>query len=100
GAVSPAQAASALTASGGSSGGGKRRSFGFGIRAPCLDWRSRGGSASHCPLASPRKRGPIFQRRWLWVPAFAGTTVLRADHSDLVSSWRGNRGGGGGEEIS
>src|SRR5262249_15269869 len=26
-------------------------------------------------LSSPRKRGPIFQRRWLWVPAFAGTTV-------------------------
>src|SRR5262249_8914555 len=25
-------------------------------------------------LSSPRKRGPIFQRLWLWVPAFAGTT--------------------------
>src|SRR5258708_15674413 len=25
-------------------------------------------------LSSPRKRGPIFQSRWLWVPAFAGTT--------------------------
>src|SRR5215218_501793 len=24
----------------------------------------------------PRKREPIFQRRWLWVPAFAGTTGL------------------------
>src|ERR671937_2084311 len=32
-------------------------------------------SASHCRLSSPRKRGPIFQRRWLWVPAFAGTTI-------------------------
>src|SRR5215475_9706725 len=27
-------------------------------------------------LSSPRKRGPILQRRWLWVPAFAGTTVV------------------------
>jgi hypothetical protein len=27
-------------------------------------------------LSSPRKRGPIFQNRWLWVPAFAGTTVF------------------------
>src|SRR6516164_4861395 len=25
--------------------------------------------------SSPRKRGPIFQRRWLWVPACAGTTA-------------------------
>src|SRR5262249_18233114 len=25
-------------------------------------------------LSSPRKRGPIFQSRWLWVPACAGTT--------------------------
>src|SRR5262249_39188396 len=23
----------------------------------------------------PRKRGPIFQSRWLWGPAFAGTTA-------------------------
>src|SRR6516165_856819 len=28
-------------------------------------------------LSSPRKRGPIFQRRWLWVPAYAGTTATR-----------------------
>src|SRR5713101_7282833 len=27
-------------------------------------------------LSSPRKRGPIFQSRWLWVPAFAGTTAM------------------------
>src|SRR5712692_2174790 len=26
-------------------------------------------------VSSPRKRGPIFQSRWLWVPALAGTTV-------------------------
>src|SRR5262245_30119573 len=26
-------------------------------------------------LSSPRKRGPIFQRPWLWVPACAGTTA-------------------------
>src|SRR5262249_54827243 len=26
-------------------------------------------------VSSPRRRGPIFQRRWLWVPAFAGTTA-------------------------
>jgi len=24
----------------------------------------------------PRKRGPTFQSRWLWVPAFAGTTAV------------------------
>jgi len=28
------------------------------------------------PLSPPRKRGPIFQSRWLWVPAFAGTTAV------------------------
>src|SRR5262249_30965491 len=28
-------------------------------------------------LSSPRTRGPIFQSRWLWVPAFAGTTARR-----------------------
>src|SRR5215475_11404779 len=32
-------------------------------------------------LSSPRKRGPIFQRRWLWVPAFAGTTASDAGGS-------------------
>src|SRR5262249_32583808 len=32
-------------------------------------------SYTHCP-SSPRTRGPIFQRRWLWVPAFAGTTTI------------------------
>jgi hypothetical protein len=26
------------------------------------------------PLSFPRKREPISQSRWLWVPAFAGTT--------------------------
>src|SRR5215813_12452758 len=30
-------------------------------------------SYTHC-LSSPRKRGPIFHTRWLWVPACAGTT--------------------------
>jgi tripartite-type tricarboxylate transporter receptor subunit TctC len=40
--------------------------------------------------SSPRKRGPIFQRPWLWVPAFAGTTALLlltlATHAQ-PSSW-------------
>src|SRR5262249_33452430 len=27
------------------------------------------------PPSSPRKQGPTFQSRWLWVPAFAGTTL-------------------------
>src|ERR1700745_2994296 len=33
----------------------------------------------------PRKREPIFQRRWLWVPAFAGTTrsLFRSFNNDL-----------------
>src|SRR5262249_44706066 len=26
------------------------------------------------PRSSRRKRGPIFQDRWLWIPAYAGTT--------------------------
>ena len=26
-------------------------------------------------VSSPRKRGPIFQRRWLWIPACAGMTA-------------------------
>src|SRR5215468_387724 len=30
-------------------------------------------------LSSPRKRGPIFQRRWLWVPASPGTTDNQQD---------------------
>src|SRR5262245_53650019 len=55
--------------------------------------RTSGGSSSRstdCPIhlllpaviddslsmSSPRKRGPIFQSRWLWVPAFAGTTAV------------------------
>ena len=28
-------------------------------------------------LSSPRKRGPICQNLFLWVPAFAGTTVFQ-----------------------
>src|SRR5215471_16583665 len=38
-------------------------------------------------MSSPRKRGPIFQRRWLWVPAFAGTTA-RADRISFVGLFR------------
>src|SRR5215467_3325677 len=49
-------------------------------------WRALGGHevcvlrcaaisfSERVPLSSPRTRGPIFQSRWLWVPAFAGTT--------------------------
>src|SRR5262249_8986851 len=32
------------------------------------------------PPSSPRRRGPIFQRRRLWVPAFAGTTMPRCSN--------------------
>src|SRR6516225_7374223 len=38
--------------------------------------RARSDVSTHI-LSSPRKRGPIFQRRWLWVPAYAGTTATR-----------------------
>src|SRR5262249_17053801 len=37
---------------------------------------SRGLARHHVLASSPRKRGPIFQRRWLWVPACAGTTTF------------------------
>src|SRR6516165_1003491 len=37
--------------------------------------RPREGHPATRASRGPRKRGPIFQRRWLWVPACAGTTV-------------------------
>src|SRR5262249_48838203 len=36
---------------------------------------------------SPRKRGSIFQRRWSWVPAFAGTTASQVLDYDSSCSW-------------
>ena len=38
----------------------------------------------HQLLSSPRKRGPIFQSRWLWVPAFAGTKSRSTDRPDFA----------------
>src|SRR5262245_53270340 len=37
-------------------------------------------------LSSPRKRGPIFQSRWLWVPACAGTTASHDQRSSTSRS--------------
>src|SRR5215831_9115207 len=42
-------------------------------------------------VSSPRKRGSIFQNRWLWAPAFAGATAswrhLPGNHDDR-QPWR------------
>src|SRR5262249_29949173 len=52
-----------------------RRDPGGAARAPLpAAARAQRGVTPLAP-SSPRKRGPIFQRRWLWVPAFAGTTA-------------------------
>src|SRR5262245_17702497 len=41
-------------------------------------------------LSPPRKRGPIFQRPWLWVPAYAGTTSSKT-HRWIALLRRGER---------
>jgi hypothetical protein len=43
--------------------------------------RPKDGDVSRETLEAsfPRKRRPIFQRPWLWVPAFAGTTAACVD---------------------
>src|SRR5262249_47308164 len=46
-------------------GGGSVR-----VSLPRATW-----AAFAAPMSSPRTRGTIFQRRWLWVPAFAGKTA-------------------------
>src|SRR5262245_14322330 len=50
-----------------------------------MDCTLRSDTQLRFPLPSPRTRGVIFQSRWLWVPAYAGTTVtLWADHPEWL----------------
>ena len=45
------------------------------VSASRYSWSSPRGAPRDTCVAGTPLRGPIFQRRWLWVPAFAGTTA-------------------------